>query len=136
MLEHSCLGGMPTTSLTFTLSRSQYCERKEEFMLFSNRNGSLIRSQPGAVTIGCTVSVMFPANNSIMAVTGHLQWLLQTSSFCRFPFPLLVFHAAVLARAGIGGDAFCLYFDAKTKKVSAMLGNGGAPGALTLQVAQ
>ena len=36
--------------------------------------------------------------------------------------------------AGIGGDAFCLYFDAKTRKVSALLGNGGAPAALTLQV--
>ncbi len=35
--------------------------------------------------------------------------------------------------AGIGGDAFCLFFDAKTKEVTAILGCGAAPAALTLE---
>ena len=34
---------------------------------------------------------------------------------------------------GIGGDAFCLFFDAKTKEVTAILGCGAAPAALTLE---
>lgn len=33
---------------------------------------------------------------------------------------------------GIGGDTFCLYFDARTKKVSAVRGGGQSPAALTL----
>ena len=32
------------------------------------------------------------------------------------------------------GDAFCLYFDATSKKVSALMGNGRSPQALTLEV--
>jgi len=35
---------------------------------------------------------------------------------------------------GIGGDAFCLYFDAATKKVSAVRGGGKSPAALTLDL--
>ncbi|KAK9835342.1 hypothetical protein WJX81_003771 [Elliptochloris bilobata] len=34
---------------------------------------------------------------------------------------------------GIGGDAFCLFFDARTKEVTAILGCGAAPAALTLE---
>lgn len=35
---------------------------------------------------------------------------------------------------GIGGDAFCLYFDANTKEVSAVMGNGRSPAGLTFEV--
>jgi gamma-glutamyltranspeptidase/glutathione hydrolase len=35
---------------------------------------------------------------------------------------------------GIGGDAFALYFDATTKKVSCLMGNGASPAAISLEL--
>ena len=34
---------------------------------------------------------------------------------------------------GIGGDAFCLFFSAATREVTAMLGCGRSPAGLTME---
>ena len=39
-----------------------------------------------------------------------------------------------LTFAGIGGDAFALYYDGKTREVSAFMANGQSPAKLTLKV--
>lgn len=37
---------------------------------------------------------------------------------------------------GLGGDAFLLYYDAKTQKITAMNGSGGAPAKATIEYYQ
>jgi len=36
--------------------------------------------------------------------------------------------------AGIGGDAFALFYSAATREVTAMMGNGRSPAGLTMEV--
>ena len=39
-----------------------------------------------------------------------------------------------MTTAGIGGDAFALCYDAKSREVSAFMANGQSPARLTLEV--
>jgi len=79
------------------------------------RGGMAAASQPLAVAAGLQILAQGgSAADAAVAIAAALNVTEPTST-------------------GLGGDAFALYFDAGTKKISALNGSGRAPSALTLE---
>jgi len=79
------------------------------------RNGGVASSQPLASSIG--LQLLLKGANAAEAAIGVSAGLAVTEA----------------CQCGLGGDMFCLYYDAKTKKVTAINGSGRSPADLSLE---
>ena len=93
----------PSTDLLFTSRRSP----------FLCRNGCVASSQPLASSIG--LDLLRQGANAADAAVAVAAALAVTEP----------------CSTGLGGDMFCLYYDAATRKVSAINGSGKSPSTLT-----
>lgn len=82
----------------------------------AGRRGMLAASQPLAVAAG--LELLRQGGNAADAAVATAAALNVTEP----------------TSTGIGGDCFTLYFDAKTKAITALNGSGRAPGSLTLEL--
>ncbi|KAL6712289.1 hypothetical protein ACN47E_000166 [Coniothyrium glycines] len=99
-----------------------YPHPKPQFVHFASRR-SVVHSTKGVVS--CTQPLASAAGIEILKKGGNAA-------------DAAVAVAAAInvtepGSTGIGGDMFCLYYDAKTKKVSALNGSGRSGGNVTLE---
>ncbi|KAI5480333.1 gamma-glutamyltranspeptidase [Pseudohyphozyma bogoriensis] len=94
-----------------------------EFLQFASRR-SVVYAGPGKGMIACSQPLAAEAGLEILRAGGNAaDAAIAVSAMLNVTEP---------AMCGIGGDAFCLYFNGKTKEVKALNGSGRAPAALTL----
>ena len=103
-------------------SSAIYPSSDPEFVSFPSRR-SVVHSANGIIT--CTQPLAAQAGQRILRAGGNAA-------------DAAVAVAAALnmtepASTGIGGDMFCLFFDAKTKKVESMNGSGRSSGSGSLE---
>ena len=99
-----------------------YCSPDPEFISFPSRR-SVVHSTNGI--IACTQPLAAQAGQRILQAGGNAA-------------DAAVAVAAALnmtepSSTGIGGDMFCLFYNAKTKKVESMNGSGRSSGSGTLE---
>ncbi|KAL4751404.1 hypothetical protein BDW72DRAFT_212779 [Aspergillus terricola var. indicus] len=103
-------------------SKAVYSRQNPDFAPFASRR-STVHSTKGIVT--CTQPLAAAAGQRILSEGGNAA-------------DAAVAVAAALnvtepSSTGIGGDMFCLYYDAATKKIHSLNGSGRYPGAATLE---
>ncbi|KAL4908105.1 hypothetical protein BDW74DRAFT_188358 [Aspergillus multicolor] len=103
-------------------SRAVYSRQNPDFAPFSSRR-STVHSTKGIVT--CTQPLAAAAGQKILSQGGNAA-------------DAAVAVAAALnvtepSSTGIGGDMFCLFYDAATKKINSLNGSGRYPGGATLE---
>src|SRR5688500_17913493 len=80
------------------------------------RRGMVVSGQPLASQVG--LSILMKGGNAADAAVAMAAALNVTEP----------------ASTGIGGDCFALFYDAKTKKISALNGSGRAPAGLSISL--
>ncbi|KAJ5247604.1 hypothetical protein N7468_002587 [Penicillium chermesinum] len=103
-------------------SRAIYAKSEAQLVPFASRR-STVHSTKGIVT--CSQPLAAAAGHKILSQGGNAA-------------DAAVAVAAALnmtepGATGIGGDMFCLFYNAKTKKVSSLNGSGRYPGKATLE---
>ncbi|KAL4776357.1 nucleophile aminohydrolase [Aspergillus nidulans var. acristatus] len=103
-------------------SKAVYSRQNPDFAPFASRR-STVHSTKGIVA--CTQPLAAAAGQKILSEGGNAA-------------DAAVAVAAALnvtepSSTGIGGDMFCLYYDAATKKIHSLNGSGRYPGAATLE---
>ncbi|KAL4808430.1 nucleophile aminohydrolase [Aspergillus unguis] len=103
-------------------SKAVYSRQNPDFAPFASRR-STVHSSKGIVT--CTQPLAAAAGQKILSEGGNAA-------------DAAVAVAAALnvtepSSTGIGGDMFCLYYDAKTKKIHSLNGSGRYPSGATLE---
>ncbi|KAL4821733.1 nucleophile aminohydrolase [Aspergillus spinulosporus] len=103
-------------------SKAVYPRQNSDFAPFASRR-STVHSTKGIVT--CTQPLAAAAGQKILSEGGNAA-------------DAAVAVAAALnvtepSSTGIGGDMFCLYYDAATKKIHSLNGSGRYPGTATLE---
>ncbi|RDW60403.1 gamma-glutamyltransferase family protein [Aspergillus mulundensis] len=103
-------------------SKAVYSRQNPDFAPFSSRR-STVHSTKGIVT--CTQPLAAAAGQKILSEGGNAA-------------DAAIAVAAALnvtepSSTGIGGDMFCLFYDAATKKIHSLNGSGRYPGSATLE---